>query len=238
MTGSVSTILITGASRGIGYETAKAFARSENPLIKTMLLVAHESQRFAEACDELRLVAPDKAIVGYGLDLADRDSVLDAIKRMAKEQPNVDVIVNNAGYTNPAPLHQVEIEDFERTVAVNLYAPFILVQGLLRQGNKFSHIVNVGSTAGINGRPGWLTYSASKAALINMSQVMKEELSVYGTRVVCLSLGRCATDLRKRLAPDEDATAIMQPQQVANVIRMMLSDEGSLIDSENLVVRQ
>src|SRR5699024_9933521 len=90
----------------------------------------------------------------------------------------------------------------------------------------------------INGRSGWLTYSASKAAVINMSQVMREELAIYGTRVVCLSPGRTATALRKTLAPDEDPSTIMQPGHVAQVINTMSSPVGRFIDSENVVVRQ
>src|SRR5690625_6127227 len=98
---------------------------------------------------------------------------------------------------------------------VNLYGPFTIVKTLLNRGNTFDLIVNIASTAGINGRSGWLTYSASKAAVINMSQVMREELSIYGTRVVCLSPGRTATALRRTLAPDEDPTTIMQPEHVS-----------------------
>src|SRR5699024_2823076 len=108
-------------------------------------------------------------------------------------------------------------------MAVNLYGPFTLVQDLLHRGNKFDLIVNVASTAGINGRSGWLTYSASKAAVINMSQVMRDELAIYGTRVVCISPGRTATALRRTLAP---------------VIATLASPVGRFIDSENLVVRQ
>jgi Dehydrogenases with different specificities (related to short-chain alcohol dehydrogenases) len=66
---------------------------------------------------------------------------------------------------------------------------------------------------------------------------MKEELAIYGTRVVCISPGRCATDLRKTLAPDEDPTTIMQPEHVAGVIDMLASDVGRFVDSRNLVVR-
>ncbi|MGO2538012.1 MAG: SDR family NAD(P)-dependent oxidoreductase, partial [Brachybacterium tyrofermentans] len=71
----------------------------------------------------------------------------------------------------------------------------------------------------------------------NMSQVMREELSIYGTRVVCLSPGRTATDLRKTLAPDEDPSTIMQPEHVAQVISTLSSGVGRYIDSENIVVR-
>ena len=97
--------------------------------------------------------------------------------------------------------------------------------------------MNIASTAGINGRSGWLTYSASKAAMIAMSQVMKEELAIYGTRVVTISPGRCATALRRTLAPDEDPSTIMQPEDVAGVIELLASDHGRFVDSQNLVVR-
>jgi 3-oxoacyl-[acyl-carrier protein] reductase len=82
-----------------------------------------------------------------------------------------------------------------------------------------------------------LTYSASKAAVINMSEVMREELAIYGTRVACISPGRTATALRRVLAPDEDPSTIMQPEHVAAVIAMLASPVGKFVDSENLVVR-
>jgi len=68
-------------------------------------------------------------------------------------------------------------------------------------------------------------------------EVMREELAIHGTRVVCISPGRCATDLRRKLAPDEDPSTIMQPEDVAAVIEMLTSDLGRLVDSQNLVVR-
>ena len=174
----------------------------------------------------------------YELDLADRDGILELVDLVYATHGNVDVLVNNAGYTKPVPLHQIDFADFERTIAVNLYAPFSVVQGLLHAGNRFELVVNIASTAGITGRSGWLTYSASKAAVINMSEVMREELAIYGTRVVCISPGRTATDLRRTLAPEEDPATIMQPEHVAAVIDMLAGDVGRFVDSTNLVVRQ
>ena len=97
--------------------------------------------------------------------------------------------------------------------------------------------MNIASTAGMNGRAGWLTYSASKSAMINMSEVLRSELAPYGIDVICLSPGRCATDLRKTLAPEEDPETIMQPKQVAEIIKLMISETGQLLHSQNLVVR-
>jgi len=231
------SVLITGGSKGIGLATAERFARRDD--VEQIVLVARESAAYDEALTFLNEVkSPAVKVWPYRLDLADREGVLGLVDEIYATHGNVDVLVNNAGYTNPEPIHQIDFAEFERTIAVNLYAPFTFVQGLLHAGNRFELVVNIASTAGINGRPGWLTYSASKAAVINMSEVMREELAIYGTRVVCISPGRCATDLRRTLAPDEDPNTIMQPEDVAAVIEMLASDVGRFVDSANLVVRQ
>jgi len=229
--------LITGASRGIGFETAKKLLAEKNNY-SCIVLTARESNDFEQAIDKLnKLNQYDKKIIYRYVDIGNHAQLKKSIQSIYKEVGNIHLLVNNAGYTNPVPLQLVKFDDFEKTMAVNLYAPFILVQDLLHLGNKFEVIVNIASTAGINGRSGWLTYSASKAALINMSSVMREELSIHGTRVVCISPGRTATSLRKVLAPNEDPTTIMQPEHVAEVIEMLISPTGQFIDSENLVVR-
>src|SRR5699024_8466036 len=179
-----------------------------------------------------------RRLVPITVDVGDREALKEAVSRAYEQVGNIDILVNNAGYTNPVPLQQVDMDDFEKTINVYLYGPFTIVQTLLNLGNRFDLIVHIASTAGINGRSGWLTSAASKAAVINMSQVMREELAIYGTRVMCLSPGRTATALRKTLAPDEDPSTIMQPGHVAQVINTMSSPVGRFIDSENIVVRQ
>lgn len=232
------TLLVTGASKGIGLETARRFLTGHND-VTSIVLLARESETFEASFAELEsLNQHGKRLTKHYVDLGDRAAILDLLPRIHAEQGNIDLLVNNAGYTNPVPLQQVEFADFERTIAVNLYAPFTVVQELLHAGNRFDFIVNIASTAGMNGRSGWLTYSASKAAVINMSEVMREELAIYGTRVVCISPGRTATDLRRTLAPDEDPSTIMQPGHVGAVIEMLSSPVGQYVDSRNLVVRQ
>lgn len=230
------TVLVTGASKGIGLETAKRFAA--RPDVEQLVLVARRSAAFDEAVAAVSEIDPSVKVAAHAFDLGDRDGLPELVRELHSAHGNIDVLVNNAGYTKPQPIHQIRFEEFERTMAVNLYAPFLVVQGLLHLGNRFEVVVNVASTAGIQGRSGWLTYSASKAAVINMSEVMREELAIYGTRVVCISPGRTATDLRRTLAPDEDPSTIMQPEHVASVIEMLSTDVGRFVDSTNLVVRQ
>jgi len=231
------SIMVTGASKGIGLATVREFFHADNP-VSEFILVARDSEEFDVALKQLAANNPyGKRVTAYRMDLAERDAVVTLAKQIMTDHGKVDILVNNAGYTAPMAIQQIAFADFERTIAVNLYAPFTIVQSLLHNRNTFELIVNIASTAGITGRSGWLTYSASKAALISMSEVMKEELAIYGTRVVCISPGRCATDLRRTLAPDEDPATIMQPAHVAGVIAMLASDIGRFVDSQNLVVR-
>lgn len=233
------TLLVTGASKGIGLETVRRFMTDADAGVTTILMLARASQDFTDALAELRADNPrDVDLVPYEIDLAERPAIIELVGTIMATHGSVEILVNNAGYTKPVPLQQIDFADFERTMAVNLYAPFTLVQELLHRGNQFELIVNIASTAGMNGRSGWLTYSASKAAMINMSEVMREELAIYGTRVVCISPGRTATALRKVLAPEEDPSTIMQPEHVAAVIQMLASPVGRYVDSANLVVRQ
>jgi 3-oxoacyl-[acyl-carrier protein] reductase len=231
------SLMVTGASRGIGLATIRRFFYADND-ITDLIMVARESDDYADAARELESDNPHgKGLHTYQADVADKAGLHDLCQMIMATHGSVDVLVNNAGYTSPAPIHEIEFADFERTINVNLYAPFVIVQSLLHLGNQFDLVLNVASTAGITGRSGWLAYSSSKAAVIAMSQVMKEELAIYGTRVVCISPGRCATALRAKLAPDEDPTTIMQPEDVAGVIEMLASEAGRFVDSQNLVVR-
>lgn len=231
------TALVTGASRGIGRATVERMLTNIDE-IGTVVMMARPSEDYTATAEYLEGLNTGKRIIALQVDVGDRESLQAGIRDAYEQAGNIDYLINNAGYTNPVPIHQVEFEDFERTMRVNLYGPFTLVQDLLQLGNTFDLIVNIASTAGINGRAGWLTYSASKAAVINMSEVMREELAIYGTRVVCISPGRTATALRRVLAPDEDPSTIMQPEHVSQVIEMLASPVGQYIDSENLVVRQ
>ena len=230
------TLLITGASRGIGAAIVRRLV-TDGSAISSFVLLARKSGYFDEMHSELQISYPNKNFIKVEADVGDCDALGSAMASIRAQGINPTHVINNAGYTNPRSINEVEVEDFIHTLKANLIAPFVVVQELVKHGLAPKTIINVASTAGISGRPGWLTYSASKAGLINMTDVMRQELKVYGTRVVCISPGRCATDLRRILAPDEDPATIMQPSDVADIVSVLLSNVGRLIDSQNLVVR-
>lgn len=229
------TILITGASRGIGLRTAQKLAREGSPF-QQIVLVARKSHVFVAVVEDLR-ASSTVDIVAISVDLSDNKNIEFLFNTLNERDISLDTIINNAGFTKPASINEATLADFETTMQVNVFSPFLIIKYALQHKHPLSSIVNIASTAGINGRSGWLTYSASKAAIINMSEVLREELKPYGINVVCLSPGRCATDLRRQLAPREDPSTIMQPEQVADIIQLMLSDSGRLLMAQNLVVR-
>lgn len=230
------TAVLTGASRGIGKAAANRIL-SQRADYEAIVLVARDSAYFNATVEELRKAYPHKSVHKCPADLSDPASVDTVYAYLAEHDLEANAIINNAGYTNPKSINAVKIGDFEHTLRTNLISPFRMVQAAIEADHELELVINVASTAGMNGRAGWLTYSASKAAVINMSEVMREELSPYDVNVVCISPGRCATDLRKTLAPDEDPKTIMQPSQVGDIIAFLMSPEGRLIDSKNIVVR-
>ena len=155
----------------------------------------------------------------YHADLSKPESLPDIIRRIEISEGGIKALYNIAGYTDPQSIFATTLESFELTYRVNVFSPFVLMRECAKymraNGGK---ILNVASTAGMTPRPGWLSYASSKSSVIAMSQTLTSELAEYGIKVYCVSPGRCATKLRKRLAPDEDPTTIMQPEEVAEVI--------------------
>jgi len=233
---SLKTILITGASKGIGLGITKVLMEDTKQKYR-FILIARDSKDFDLVLKKLRSKYKNE-IISFKCDLGNSSDLDNTMKKIIALNYSIDLLVNNAGYTNPKSFLDVEVDDFRHTFEVNVISPFKIIQKLFETGNHVKTIVNLASTSGIGPRPGWLTYATSKAAMISMSDTLREELHIFGTNVICISPGRCATALRKTLAPEEDPTSIMQPEDVAEVVKFLISDTGKFITSQNLIIRQ
>lgn len=228
------TCIITGASRGIGR--AIAISLSEREDISNFILIARTEAGLHETA---RLMKTNKNVELYPIDLTAYDEVSGVVEQIATSFGTIDMLINVAGYANPTSLLETTIEDWQKTYDINVHSLFYLTKECVKYMKKTGgKILNVASTAGSSARPGWLAYASSKAALISISQTLAEELSAYGIFVYCISPGRCATDLRKVLAPDEDPSTIMQPEHVGEVVAQLMSEQGSCLDGQNIVVRK
>ena len=228
--------VITGASQGIGRATAIRLARE--PAFRGMALVA----RNATSLEATRAAIDgdiDIDVELYPYDLADLDGIPDLVRAIRERFGTIDALCNIAGYAEPKALLDTTTENVVRTYTINVMAMIVLIRECVRAMQYHpAKILNVASTAGITSRPGWLAYASSKAAVVSLSGTLADELAGSGIKVYAISPGRCATELRRVLAPEEDMSTIMQPEEVADVIAKLLDDSESILDGQNIIVRK
>lgn len=232
----MSTAIITGIGSGIGRSVA--IELSVRKYYDKYALLGRNIEAIKNTIAEMRKNGAEN-ISFYPVDLSEPEKLPEIIKKIDNKEGSIGALYNIAGYTDPQPLFSTTLESFEITYKVNVFAPFVLMRECAKymrtQGGK---ILNVASTAGMTPRPGWLSYASSKSSVIAMSQTLTSELAEYGIKVYCVSPGRCATKLRKRLAPDEDPKTIMQPEEVAEVICNLMNPKECCLDGQNIVIRK
>lgn len=183
-------VLITGASRGIGAEMARAFASAG----AQVALAARSYEAVAALADELGGTA-------HRLDLAEPASLDGFIERVEADGGPVDILVNNAGVESTGLIEQAAEDDIAGVVAVNLVGPQRLsrqvVGGMIERGR--GHLVFTSSLAAITPSPGLGPYCATKAGLSRFAEVLRLELARTGVGVTVLHLGPIATDMWDRV---------------------------------------
>jgi 3-oxoacyl-[acyl-carrier protein] reductase len=227
--------IITGAGSGIGQATA--IALSNRNVYRHIVLIGRNNEKLIET----KTLMDDSfsSAYYYSYDLSDANGVALLIEEIYTRFGRIDALLNIAGYTEPASLLNTTIQNFAYTYQINVFAVFAMIKECVKYmktaGGK---ILNVASTAGMSPRPGWLSYASSKAAVISMSETLSAELSEYKILVYCVSPGRCATALRRKLAPDENPETIMQPSEVAEVVSNLLVPNEMCLDGQNIIIRK
>lgn len=233
----MSTCVITGIGSGIGRATAIALAKKN--FYDKFALIGRNIEAINDTIEEMKRTITAERIHFYKAELAQPEVIPNIVTQIEKECGDIICLLNIAGYTDPEPLLATTLESFELTYRVNVYTPFMFMRECAKYMREHGgKILNIASTAGMTPRPGWLSYASSKAAVISMSETLTAELAEYGIMVYCVSPGRCATKLRTRLAPDEDPTSIMQPEEVAEVICNLVDPNEHCLDGQNIVIRK
>ena len=234
--------LITGASRGIGRSIALAFAREGADLI----LASRKRQDLEAAVSDAERLG--RRALAVAANLSSEADVNELYERTAREFGRLDILVNNAG-TNPhlGPLCEATPEVFDKTVAVNLRGPFLLIRRcveLLRRSPAPS-IINVGSTAGVRPSPNLGLYSVSKAGLHMLTRVLARELAPEKIRVNTLAPGLTRTKFSAALWADgkEDQVThliplgrIGEPEDLAEAAIYLASSGSAWVTGQTLVV--
>ncbi len=230
----MKTVLITGGTRGVGRAVAERFA-------KEGYRVAFVYRRSEKEAEEL---SRSLGAVAIRADLSDREQTLSAAEKAEEALGHIDVLVNNAAVSSFSLLQDLSPEEWDRTLAVNLTAPFLLskalLPGMIRRG--YGRIVNISSMWGIVGASCEVHYSAAKAGLIGMTKALAKEVGPSGVTVNAVAPGVIATDMNAALS--EEALAALKeetplgrigtPEEVASAVFFLAGEQASFITGEIL----
>jgi len=207
-------ILITGASRGIGRAIAEKLAAAET----TLLLHGRDAAALEQTRQAVEQRGARAEIVIC--DLSNAAAVSDAAARIAGAP--LDVLINNAGIAVVKPLAEISLGEWERTLAINVTAAFLLTQKLAPQLRAGGSIVNILSIAAKTGFPGWSSYAMSKFALEGFSQAVREELRPRGIRVINIYPAATSTEIWNGVEGEWPREKMMAAEDVANAVAFAL----------------
>lgn len=207
-------ILITGASKGIGFEMVKRFSESPNTLVIAVSRNLDSLTKFVNQ-KNTHAVLPIKADI---TSVADQKKIIKTIKALGLK---IDVLINNAGEIVNKPFEKITAKELQSVYTTNVFGPFTLIQTLLPFFNKKTktHIVNISSMGGFQGSakfPGLSAYSSSKAALSGLTECLAEELKSKNISVNCLAIGAVQTEMLSKAFPGYKAP--LKANQMAEFI--------------------
>ena len=202
-------IVVTGASRGIGFELVKQFANA-----------GHTVFCLTRNLEPLKDIAHPN-LKSISTDLTSHDSINAAVVFIKKEATHIDCIINNAGSLVNKPYESISYDELQKVYQVNVFAPYYLTQQLLSilGKEKKSHVVNISSMGGFQGSAkfsGLSAYSSSKAAIAGLTECLAEELKDKNISVNCLAIGAVQTEMLAEAFPGYQAP--LSPKQMAEYI--------------------
>jgi len=221
------TVLVTGATEGIGRATALALGRAGY----RVGICSRSIEKVEATLAELR--AQGVTAAGAAADVADPDQVRHLVDQVRGALGEIEVLVNNAGVLIARPIDELTLEDWDVTMATNLRSLYLTTRLVLpgmrtrRQGT----IVNVASLAGRNGFVGGSAYSASKHAVLGFSRSLMLEVRKDNVRVIAICPGSVATGmLRNQAMLKPDHERILRPEDVAaSILHVLALPTGALV---------
>lgn len=239
----IRSAVVTGASRGIGkaiclrlaslgYNICIGYAGNENGALDTLnkCLSANENIK----------------VITYKADVSDENQVNDMMAAAVNAFGRIDVLVNSAGITKDDLLIRMTSEEFDSVIACNLRGTYLCCHAaasqMLRQ--KYGRIVNISSISGIHGNAGQVNYSASKAGVIGLTKSIAVELARKNITANAVAPGFIDTDMTSAMTQQARESAIASipcrragtPEDVANAVSFLASDEAAYITGQTICV--
>jgi len=211
------SVVITGASQGLGRALALAFAKKGSHIF----LIARSAEPLNRLIEEIR--RDGGVAFGYAGDIANKNDIYPIAAQAAELIGPVDLLINNASTLGTVPmplLLDTDCEDLSRTLETNLVGPFRLTKALLGPmliRNKGT-ILNISSDVAVSAYPNWGAYGTSKAALDHLTRIWAEEFAGTGVRFFSVDPGEMDTKMHLDALPESDRSILKTPSQVADEI--------------------
>jgi 3-oxoacyl-[acyl-carrier protein] reductase len=231
---------VTGGSRGIGRAIALALGKAGARVV----VASNEPENNEKVAAEIREAGGEAATVF--LNLTSPDSIKEAFGGILKQFGRIDILVNNAGITKDNLALRMKKEDWDLVLSINLTGAFLasqqVLQGMMKE--RWGRIINIASVVGQSGNPGQANYVASKAGIIGLTKTLAQELGSRNITVNAIAPGFIETDMTAKLTPEQREGMLAkvplkrggQPEDIANAVKFLASDDAAYITGHVLAV--
>lgn len=231
--------IVTGSGRGIGRAIAIKMAQEGADVLVNY---THRPDTAQETAKEIENYGRQAVVVKA--DVANNADVENMVKTALEKFGKLDILVNNAGISNPALLHKMTEEQWDKVVDIHLKGAFLCTKAVASHmiERKYGKIINVISTAGVYGTVGQINYASAKAGLIGFTKSASRELGRYGINVNCIEIGIIETEMTEKIRTDPKLKDVylarVQLQRfgtvddVAPLFVFLASDEASYIAAQ------
>ena len=232
-------ILITGASGGIGRAITQAFACHRQDVF-LCLHYRRENPQFRELVEQLASNQIPHHL--FQADFSEKSQIDQMMSSIQNKIGTIDLLVNNAGCSYTGLFHEMSLEQWQTLMQINLTSVISITKwilpGMIQKKN--GNIINISSIWGMTGASCEVAYSATKAALIGFSKALASEVGPSGIRVNCIAPGIIETSMNSQYSANEIATLVDgiplqrlgKPEEIADLVRFLASDEASYITGQ------